>query len=133
MVVSNNAINLWKAKAYIVEKFKDGLMNSELFDNLSARFPIDGSEWSKYRDFPLENIHGLLSVFRNGCDPDTYQISYCIVDEKDGTVYSSTSENYSIEELKNHFRKLLDADQTEHDIDLLKETAKSVPRLKKLI
>ena len=133
MVVTNNIMNLWKAKAFIVEQLKDGLMDSELFDKLSARFPIDGSEWSKYRDFPIENIHGLLSVFKNACDPNEYQIIYCIVDEKDGTVYSSTSENGSLEELKEYFRKLLDVDQTEHDLDLLKETAKSITRLTKLI
>ena len=56
-----------------------------------------------------------------------------IVDELDGIVYPSVGEAKSYEETRGYFRKLLDVDQTEHDLELLKSIAKSIPRLKELI
>ena len=133
MDVTTNAVNLWKAKAYIVEKLKDSLLESELFDGISVRFPIDNNEWCLYTNVFLENLHGVLSVSRSAGDPDVYHITYSIVDELDGTVYPLVGEAKSYEEILGYFRKLLDANQTEHDLELLKSIAKSIPRLKELI
>ena len=133
MDVTANSVNLWKAKAYITERVKDGLLDSELFNGISARFPIDNNEWCLYTDVFLENIHGVLSVCRSAGNPDAYHITYSIVDELDGTEYPSVGEAKSYEETRGYFSKLLDVDQTEQDLELLKSLAKSIPRFKELI